>query len=83
MQTIKGIDDFYDGPDQELLELQKRAIKESIDNITNEDKVFSVKINKEKFKIDKYTNLAYFGNLLFQNIISIEKAKEEQKQYQV
>ena len=54
----------------------RRAINKSIENITDKDKVFSVKINN---KIDKYTNLAYFGNLLFKDIISLEKAKEQQK----
>ena len=79
LETIKGVDDLYYGPDQKVLELQKRAINESIDNITNEDKVFSVKINKDSFKIDKHTNLAYFGNLLFKGVISLEKAEEQQE----
>ena len=43
LQTIKGVDDFYYGQDLEILELQKRAINESIDNITNEDKVLVLK----------------------------------------
>ena len=46
-----------------------------IDNIISEDKVFSVKINKQTFKIDKYTNLAYSENLLFKGMISLEKGK--------
>ena len=54
----KTIDKFYNGADREILEL-KMAINESIDNITNEDKFFSVKINNNPFKIDRYTNLAY------------------------
>ena len=60
--------------------MQQRAISESIDNITNEDKVFNVKINKELFKIDKYTNLAYFGILLLKGVIPLIKAKEQQEQ---
>ena len=79
LQTINGVDDFYYGQDGEILELQKRAINESTDNITNEDKVFSVKINKEPSKIDKYTNLAYFGNLLFKGIIPLKEAQEQQE----
>ena len=43
LQTIKGVDDFYYGQDLEILELQKRAINESIDNVTNEDKVLVLK----------------------------------------
>ena len=54
------------------------AINKSIENITDEDKVFSVKINNKIFKIDKYTNLAYFGNLLFQDLIS-EKQRATKK----
>ena len=71
LQTIKGINDFYYELDQEILKLQRRPINESIDNIVNDDKVFSVKISK-------YTNLAYFGNLLFKNVISLQKTKEQQ-----
>ena len=58
--------------------MKDRAVNESIDNITNDDEVFSIEINKKPFKIDKYTNLAYFGNLLFKNIITLKKAKEQQ-----
>ena len=43
--------------------------------MTDEDKVFSVRINNEPSKIDKYANLAYFENLLFKGIIPLEKAK--------
>ena len=75
--AIMGVEEFYYGQNREILELQKRAINESIDNITNEDKVFSVVTNKEPFKIDKYTNLAYFGNLLFNGVISLETAREQ------
>ena len=78
-ETVKGVDDFYYGPDQKILELQKRAISASIDNITNGGKVFSVKINKESFQIEKYTNLAYFGNLLFKSVISLKKVEEQQE----
>ena len=78
IQTIEGVNDFYYRQDQEILELQKMAINKSIENITDEDKVFSVKINNKIFKIDKYTNLAYFGNLLFQDLIS-EKQKSNKK----
>ena len=55
--------------------MQDRATNETIQNITDEDK-----IGKQKFKIDNYTNLAYFGNLLFKGIISLEKAKEQEEQ---
>ena len=47
--------------------------------MTDEEKVFSVKINNEWFRIDKYTNLTYFGNLLFKDIISLEKVIEQQE----
>ena len=47
--------------------------------ITDENKVFSVKINNKTFKIDRYTNLAYFGNLLFKGIIDLKKAREDQR----
>ena len=47
------------------------------ENMTDEDKVFSVKINKESFQIDRYTRLACFGNLLFKGIIPLEKAEEQ------
>ena len=50
----ESIGKFYNGFDREILELQKRAINESIDNITNEDKVFSFKINNRNLKIDRY-----------------------------
>ena len=33
LETIKGIDEYYYGPDQKLLGLQKRVINETIDNI--------------------------------------------------
>ena len=77
LETIKGIDEYYYGPDQKLLGLQKRVINETIDNTTNEDKILSVKINKEPFKIDKYTNLAYLGNLLFKGVAPLKKEKEQ------
>ena len=64
---------------EKKLELQKRAINESIDNITNEDKVFSVKINNKTFKIDRYTNLAYFGNLLFKGTINLKSIGDQRK----
>ena len=79
LQTIKSVNDFYYGLDREMLELQERAIRESIENITDEDKIFSIKINEKPFKIDKYTNLAYFGKLLFKGIIPLERVKEQQK----
>ena len=41
----KEINKFYDGIDEEILELQKKAINESIENIIDENKVFNVKIN--------------------------------------
>ena len=68
----ESIDKFYNGFDREILELQKRTINESIDNITNEDKVFSFKINNRNLKIDRYINLAYFGNLLFKGTIDLK-----------
>ena len=75
----ESIDKFYNGFDREILELQKRAINESIDNITNEDKVFSFKINNRNLKIDRYINLAYFGNLLFKGTIDLKKAIGDQR----
>ena len=77
--TQKTINKFYDGVDREILELQKRAINQSIGNITNEDKSFSVKINNKPFQIDRYTNLAYFGNLLFKGVIYLKKAIVDQR----
>ena len=64
---------------EKKLELQKRAINESIDNITNEEKVFSVKINNKTFKIDRYTNLVYFGNLLFKGTINLKSIGDQRK----
>ena len=75
----ESIDKFYNGPDREILGLQNRAINESTVNITNEDKVFSVKINNKPFKIDRYTNLAYFGNLLFNGTIDLKKSSGRSK----
>ena len=75
----QSIDNFYYGADREILELQKRAINESIENITDGNQVFSVEINKKTFKIDRYTNLAYFGNILFKGIIDLKKAIEDQR----
>ena len=75
----QAIETFYSGADQKILELQSRAKRESIENMTDSDKVFRVKINKEPFKIDKYTNLACFGNFLFKGLIPLKKAKEQQE----
>ena len=75
----KEIDKFYDGADTEILELEKRAINESIENINDENKVFSVKINNKSYKIDRYTNLAYFEKLLFEGIIDLKKAIGDQR----
>ena len=79
LERIEGINDFYYGKDKKIIDIQNKAIYESIQNMINKDNVFSVKINKEPFRIDKYTNLAYFGNLLLKNIIPLEKAEEQQK----
>ena len=76
----KTVDTFYDGQDRETLELQKRAINQSIENITDEDKVFSFKINNNPYKIDRYTNLAYFGNMLFKGTIDLKRAIEDQRE---
>ena len=77
------IEKIYSGADQKLqiyiLELQNRAIRESTENMTDEEKVFSVKINNECFRTDKHTNLTYFGNLLFKGIISLERVIEQQE----
>ena len=59
--------------------MQNRAIRESIKNMIGENKIFSVKINKEWFKIEMHSNLAYFRNLLFKDIISFKKAEEQQE----
>ena len=75
----KEIDKFYDGADTEILELEKRAINESIENINDENKVFSVKINNKSYKIDRYTSLAYFEKLLFEGIIDLKKAIGDQR----
>ena len=45
----KEINKFYDGIDEEILELQKKAINESIENIIDENKVFNVKINDKTY----------------------------------
>ena len=50
-----------------------------IANIIDEGKVFGVKINNKPFKIDRYTNLAYFGNVSFKELINLKKAKEQQE----
>ena len=40
---------------------------------------FLVLINSKPFKIDRYTNLACFGNLLFKGIIDLKKAIGDQR----
>ena len=48
LQAIKGISEFYNGPEREILELQERAKDESIENMVDDKKVFSVKIGKKR-----------------------------------
>ena len=78
LEINKGVGGFYDGKNKETIELENRAIKETIGNMIDAEKVFYVKISGKPFNINKFTNLAYFGNLLFKDIISLEKAEEEQ-----
>ena len=42
---------------------------------------FNNKINNKPFKIVRYTNFAYIGNLLCKEIINLKKAREDQKKY--
>ena len=79
LERIKGVNGFYSGSDKEIKELENRTVKEIFKNITDEEKVFNVKISDKPFNINKYTNLAYFGNLSFNGTTSIEKAEEQQK----
>ena len=48
LQAIKGISEFYNGPEREILELQERAKDESIENMVDDKNVFSVKIGKKR-----------------------------------
>ena len=79
LERLKGVDRFYDGTNREIIKLEDRAIKETIDNMINTDKVFDVKISGKPFNIHKYSNLAYFGNLLFNGTMSLKEAKEQQE----
>ena len=78
LERSKGLSNFYNGTDREIIELENRAIKETIENMTDTEKVFGVKISGKNFNINKYSNLSYFGNLLFNKTISLEEAKEQQ-----
>ena len=74
---------FSDGPDKEIKELEDRAIKETIDNIGDDEKVFYVKKLDKKITISKYTNLTYFGYELFIGKMSIKEAKDEQDEQRI
>ena len=45
--------------------------------MTDINKDFDVKISNKPFNTNMYTNLAYFGNLLFNSTISLEEAKKQ------
>ena len=67
---------------KKIIELENGAIKETIDNITNAEKVFDVKISGKPFNINKYSNLTYFATLMFRGVTPFEKAEENKKKYQ-
>ena len=53
----QAIEKFYSGEDKKNTRIEKQSHKRNMsENMTDEDKVFSVKINKESFKIDRYTS---------------------------
>ena len=77
LEKIKGVDRFYDGSDQKIIELENGAIKETIDNINDAEKVFDVKISGKPFNINKYSNLTYFATLLFRGVNKKSRKKSK------
>ena len=67
----KKVVSFYDGPDDEIKKLVNRAKDETIENITDEEKIFYVEKSGKPCSINKYTNLSFFASQLFteKNII--------------
>ena len=75
----KEVVNFCSGPNKKIKDLGNRAINETTENIQDEKKVFCVRISGEVFDSNKYTNLSYFGNQLFNGKISLKKAKDQQR----
>ena len=44
LERSKEVDKFYDGTNKEIIELENRAIKETVDNMIDTEKGFSVKV---------------------------------------
>ena len=70
---------FYDGPDKELKELSIRVKKET-DNNAKKDKIFIVTISNKDFNFNDYANFNNFGSTLCTKKLSLDEAKDEQKE---
>ena len=78
VSNTKAID-FYDGPNKILKNLVDRAREETNEN-ENRDKIFSVTISDKTFDFNRYTNLTNFGSKIFTKTLSLDKARDEQKE---
>ena len=76
--TISAIDFDYGG-DKKLKELKNRLKNISFENITPNNKIFSVTISGDDYIVDKYRFPSVFASELSNGTISLEKAIKEQK----
>ena len=75
----KEVVTFYDGPDNDIINLVNKAKNETIQKMTDDKKVFYVKISGKLFSINKYTNLSFFESQLYTGRMSLKEAQEQQK----
>ena len=75
----KEVVGFYSGTNKKIKDLENRATNETTENITDEEKVFYVKICGKPFNINRYTNISFSGNQLFTGKTSLKETKDEQK----
>ena len=75
----KEVVGFYSGTNKKIKDLENRATNETTENITDEEKVFYVKICGKPFNINRYKNLSFSGNQLFTGKTSLKETKDEEK----
>ena len=78
LSNTKAID-FCHGPDERIKDLVDRTREETYEN-ESKDKIFSVTISDKTFDFNKYTNWTNFGSKIFTKKLSLDNARNEQKE---